>query len=120
MGSSLGIGHGIKKASQQKLIAFIGDSTFFHSGIPALINTVINRSNPLIIILDNRTTAMTGHQPSPGEKIAIEEIVKACGVKNIKVLDPANQKEMIEAVKDFLDKEEVSVIISRHPCLFVK
>ena len=132
MGSSIGIAHGIKKALQrgsgktadQKLIAFIGDSTFFHSGITALINTVFNKSNPLIIIMNNQTTAMTGHQPHPGAPaipngIKIENIVRACGVKNLKVIDPINQKEFIEAIKDFLAKKEVSVIIARRPCVFV-
>ena len=121
MGSSIGIAHGIKKATKQKLITFIGDSTFFHAGIPALINTVFNKSNPLIIIMDNQTTAMTGHQPHPGiGGVSIEEIVKGCGVKNLKVIDPANQAEFIQTVKDFVQKPEVSVIIARHPCIFVK
>ncbi len=125
MGSSVGIAHGIKKATKQKLITFIGDSTFFHAGIPALINTVYNKSNPLIIILDNQTTAMTGHQPHPGapkdkNPIKIEDIVKACGVKNLKVIDPIHQKEFINTVKEFLNKKEVSVIVARRPCKFVR
>ena len=127
MGSSIGIAHGIKKASggRQKLITFIGDSTFFHAGIPALINTVFNKSNPLIIVMDNQTTAMTGHQPHPGapvtpDGIKIEEIVKACGVKNLKVIDPANQAEFVQTIKEFIQKPEVSVVIARHPCIFVK
>jgi len=125
MGSSVGIAHGIKKAAGQKLISFVGDSSFFHAGIPALINTVYNKSNPLVIILDNRTTAMTGHQPHPGapaenKGIKIEDIVLACGVKNLKVIDPINQEEFINTVKEFLDKDEVSVIISRRPCIQIK
>jgi len=125
MGSSVGIAHGIKKATGQKLIAFIGDSTFFHAGIPAVINTVFNKSNPLIIILDNQTTAMTGHQPHPGAPatpngIKIEDIVKACGVKNLRVIDPINQKEFVTAIKEFLEKKEVSVIIARRPCIWIK
>jgi len=121
MGSSIGIAHGIKKVTRQKLITFIGDSTFFHAGIPALINTVFNKSNPLIIILDNQTTAMTGHQPHPGapsegEGLKIEDIVRACGVKNLKIIDPVNTEEMIKTIKEFLEKEEVSVIIARRLC----
>ena len=124
MGSSIGIAHGIKKVTGQKLITFIGDSTFFHAGIPALINTVFNKSNPLIIVMENQTTAMTGHQPHPGAPlvpngIKIEKIVRACGVKNLKIIDPINQQEFINAVKEFLDKSEVSVIIATHPCIFV-
>jgi indolepyruvate ferredoxin oxidoreductase alpha subunit len=120
MGSSIGIAHGVKKTTGQKLITFIGDSTFFHAGIPALINTVFNKSNPLIIILDNQTTAMTGHQPHPGKVIKIENIVRACGIKNLKVIDPINQKEFIQTVKEFLKKDKVSVIIARRPCVFLK
>ncbi|XOB41460.1 MAG: thiamine pyrophosphate-dependent enzyme [Candidatus Nealsonbacteria bacterium] len=125
MGSSIGIAHGIKKVTGQKLITFIGDSTFFHAGIPALINTVFNKSNPLIIVMENQTTAMTGHQPHPGapakpDGIKIEEIVKACGVKNLKVIDPVNQKDFIATIKEFLNKKDVSVIIARHPCVRIK
>lgn len=125
MGSSIGIAHGIKKVSRSKLITFIGDSTFFHAGIPALINTVFNKSNPLIIILENQTTAMTGHQPHPGapavqDGIKIEKICQACGVKNLKVIDPINQEEFANTIKEFLKKEEVSVIIARRPCIQIK
>ena len=133
MGSSIGIAHGIKKAihplkfserklgrASQKVIAFIGDSTFFHAGIPALINTVFNKSNPLIIILNNQTTAMTGHQPHPGapngQGIKIEDIVRACGVKNLKIIDPINFQEMEKTIKEFLESSEVSVIIARRLC----
>ncbi len=124
MGASIGIAHGIKKVTNQKLIALIGDSTFFHAGLPALTNTVFNKSNPLIIIMNNQTTAMTGHQPHPGAPaenngIKIENVVKALGVKNLKVIDPGNQKEMIKTIKDFLAKKEVSVIVARRPCIFV-
>ncbi len=125
MGSSIGIAHGIKKSTNQKLITFIGDSTFFHSGIPALINTVFNKSNPLIIVLNNQTTAMTGLQPHPGAPsvpngIKIENIIKACGVKNWKVIDPINQERFVQVVKNFLNKKEVSVIIARRPCIWIK
>jgi len=125
MGSGIGIGHGIKKSlniskNNQKVIAFIGDSTFFHAGIPALINCVENKSNPLIIILDNRITAMTGHQPRPGLKNHpnIEDIVAGIGVKHLKVINPLNQRELKRTIKNFLSKDEVSVIISRRPCIF--
>ena len=126
MGSSIGVAHGIKKTTAQKLITFVGDSSFFHAGIPALINAVYNKSNPLVIILDNRTTAMTGRQPHPGigktgmgektQEIKIENIVRACGVKNVKTVDSQNIKELEFQIKEFLDKKEVSVIIARHPC----
>jgi indolepyruvate ferredoxin oxidoreductase alpha subunit len=125
MGSSTSVAHGISKMTKQKVICFVGDSSFFHAGIPALINTVFNQSNPLIIIMDNRTTAMTGHQPHPGvgdgRAINIEDIVKACGIKNVKVVDQVeNQKEFEEALKEFLEKDEVSVIIARHTCALLE
>jgi indolepyruvate ferredoxin oxidoreductase alpha subunit len=125
MGSSTSIAHGISKATKQKVICFIGDSSFFHAGIPALINAVFNRSNPLIVILENQTTAMTGHQPHPGvgdgQAVKIEEIVKACGIKNIKVIDQVeNPKEFEEGLKEFLEKDEPSVIIARHICALLE
>lgn len=120
MGSSIGIAHGIKKSTNQKVISFMGDGTFFHSGIEGLINAVYNKSNPLMIVMDNRITAMTGHQPNPGQELKIEEVARACGVKNIKTLDPANIKEFEEAIKDFLEKKEVSVIICKHICALLE
>ncbi len=130
MGSSIGIGHGIKKSTDQKVIAFIGDSTFFHAGIPALVNTVFNKSNPLIIVMDNRITAMTGQQPNPGvgktgmgeptKEIGIEDIARACGVKYAKTIDPARIEELQKTIKDFLKKETASVIVVRRPCIQIK
>jgi len=136
MGSSVGVAHGIKKALEQnggrsrKLIAFVGDSSFFHAGIPALINASSNNSNPLVIIMDNGTTAMTGRQPHPGvgrngmgeerKKIEIEDVVRSFGVKHIKVIDPVMIREFEKTVKDFVKKKEVSVIIARHPCQRLK
>jgi len=124
MGSSIGIAHGIKKATGQKLITFIGDSSFFHSGLPPLINAVFNKSNPLVIILNNETTAMTGHQPHPVSAgivtdIKIENIVRACGVKYVKTIDQVNQDEFAQTVTEFLEKDEISVIVAAHPCKFV-
>jgi indolepyruvate ferredoxin oxidoreductase alpha subunit len=126
MGASEGVVHGIKKTTDQKAIAFIGDSTFFHAGIPALINIVYNKSNPLIMILDNRTAASTGYQPTPGigitgtgektKMIKIEDIVKACGVKNVKVVDSFNVKKMANTIKDFLNRDKISVIVARREC----
>jgi indolepyruvate ferredoxin oxidoreductase alpha subunit len=89
-----------------------------------LLNAVYNNSNPLVIIMNNQITAMTGHQPHPDSAgaehpVAIEKMVEACGVKNIKIIDPGNQEEFIAAIKEFVDKPEVSVIIARRPCKFV-
>lgn len=126
MGASLGIAHGIRKSTNQKVISIMGDGTFFHAGMPALVNSVYNKSNPLIVVLDNRITAMTGHQPNPGmgktlmgdstEELRIEEIAKACGVKNIKVLDPINMQDLEETAKEFLAKDETSLIVCKRIC----
>jgi len=130
MGASMGISHGVSKSSKQKIISIIGDGTFFHAGIPGLINVVYNKSNPLIVVLDNRTTAMTGHQQNPGmgktlmgenaEELEISEIAKSCGVKHIKVLDPINIKELEGAVKEFLQKDEVSIIVCKRICALLE
>jgi indolepyruvate ferredoxin oxidoreductase alpha subunit len=122
MGSSIGVAHGISKSTSQKVICFTGDSSFFHASIPALINTVFNESNPLIIILENQTTAMTGHQPHPGTKgIKILDIVKACGIKNVKEIDQTqNQNEFEETIKEFLEKKEPTVIIAKGECALLK
>jgi len=121
MGSSLGVGHGIKQADpSKKLIAFIGDSTFFHAGMPALVNIVMNDSKPLVIIMDNRTTAMTGQQPNPGQQIDIEGVVRGLGIKNVKTVDPKKGKEFKRAISQFLAKDKACVLIARSPCLFIK
>lgn len=126
MGASEGLVHGIKKTTDQKVIAFLGDSTFFHAGMPGMVNTVFNKSNPLIIVLDNRITAMTGHQPNPGvgytavgeqtKAISIEDIVKAFGIENVKVVDPFAVREMTDTIKEFLNKDTASVIIAKREC----
>lgn len=132
MGAGEGIIHGINISTDQKTIAFIGDSTFFHAGIPALINMVFNKSNPLVIVCDNLTTAMTGEQPHPGtgitgmgeetKVIAIEDIVKACGVNLVKIVDPYNIEETISTIQEFLKSKEPSVVIARRECrlMFVR
>ncbi len=117
MGDSISVAHGIKKVSKQKVIAFIGDSTFLHAGIPGVINACYNKSNPLIIVFDNNVVAMTGHQPRPTVKV--ENILSAAGVKNIEVLDPVTENEKLkQTIKQFLNKSEISAIVCRHPCLY--
>ncbi|OGI12692.1 indolepyruvate ferredoxin oxidoreductase subunit alpha [Candidatus Micrarchaeota archaeon RBG_16_36_9] len=126
MGASEGVGHGIRKATDQKVICFFGDSTFFHAGMTGMVNTVYNKSNPLIIIMDNRITAMTGHQPNPGmgltamgeqtKEISIEGVVKAFGVEDVRVIDPYNVNLMISSIRELLEKDKVSVIIAKREC----
>lgn len=131
MGSSIGIASGMSKATNQKVVALIGDSTFFHAGIPPLINAIHQKANIMVVILDNRITAMTGGQPNPGIPIdgrggeapvvSIEEICIASGSGFVKALDPGDLSNSVEVFKEGLQYEGVSVIISRSPCVvFVK
>jgi len=127
MGSSVGAAAGISHATDQKVIAFIGDSTFFHSGIPGLVNAVHNRHDFLLIVLDNGTTAMTGHQPHPGVKpappgyggvsIDIKDVVQSLGVEKVQVVNPLQYRVALEAVKNAVNDTGVRVIISRAPCI---
>ncbi|RLI92055.1 MAG: indolepyruvate ferredoxin oxidoreductase subunit alpha [Candidatus Altiarchaeales archaeon] len=128
MGASISFHEGFRRVLKGKdVVAVIGDSTFIHSGIPALINSVYNRARGLIIILDNETTAMTGFQDHPGtgktikaeptRKLQLEEICRACGVKFIDVLDPYRDlKKLEELIKLRLRQDELSVIIVRRKC----
>ena len=127
MGSSITTSSGFSKATGKKVISFIGDSTFFHSGLTGLVNAVFNNHDFTVVILDNGTTAMTGHQPHPGVdmnqlglagygRVSIEEMVRAAGVKNVTVIEPFKIKKSIEAVKKSLEHKGVSVIISREIC----
>lgn len=127
MGSSISSACGFSRATDQKVIAFIGDSTFFHSGITGLVNAVYNNHNLTLVILDNGTTAMTGHQPHPGvdmaalqiqgyNRISIEAIVKAVGVQHVTIVHPFKVKKSITAIKEALAFEGVSVIISQETC----
>ena len=127
MGSSIGTGCGFSKVTGKKTISIIGDSTFFHSGIPGLVNAVFNNHNFTVVILDNGTTAMTGHQPHPGvdmtqknldgfNRISIEDMVRAAGVSHVSVIKPFQVKKSIEKVKEALAFEGVSVIIAQEIC----
>ena len=127
MGSSVSSACGFSKATDKKVIAFIGDSTFFHSGLTGLVNAIYNNHDLTLVILDNGTTAMTGHQPHPGVdmsnlklsgygRISIESVVRAMGVEHVSVIKPYKIKKSIEAVKAALDHKGVSVIISQEMC----
>lgn len=128
MGSSVGTACGFSTATDQKVVAFIGDSTFFHSGIPALINGVFNNHDFTLVILDNGTTAMTGHQPHPGvdmtelnmdgyNRVSIEDLVRGAGVGHVAVIRPYNLKKSIAAIRGAVEFPGVSVIISREECV---
>ena len=127
MGSSVSTGCGFSKTIDKPVISFIGDSTFFHSGISGLVNAVFNNHNITLIILDNHITAMTGHQPHPGVdmkalnydgygRVSIESVVRGIGVEHISVIKPYNIKKSIAAVQDAIDHKGVSVIIAQQGC----
>lgn len=109
--------------------AFIGDSTFFASGITGVVNAVYNEANVVICILDNSTTAMTGHQPHPGtgrnmmgnvvDKISIENILKGIGVKFVETVDPLDHKRAVETVQKAVAETGVKAIIFKSPCIAV-
>lgn len=124
MGASISGACGISKASGQKVVSFIGDSTFFHSGMTGVINAVFNKHNFTLVILDNGTTAMTGHQPSAAADttgtdmvhIDLKQAIQGLGVGHVQVITPKNIAKAREAVRSALDYEGFSVIISREPC----
>ncbi len=130
MGSSIGIASGMSKATKQKIISLIGDSTFFHAGIPPLINAVHQKANIMLVILDNKITAMTGGQPNPsipidgwGEEapaVSIAELTRATGAGYVRVINPEHINEAVQVFKEALQYEGVSVIISRSPCIMLK
>jgi indolepyruvate ferredoxin oxidoreductase, alpha subunit len=127
MGSSVGTSCGFSQVTDKKVISYIGDSTFFHSGIPGLVNAVFNNHNFTLVILDNGITAMTGHQPNPGVdmsqmnlegygRISIENVVKALGVEHVAKIRPFRVKKSINTIKEALAFKGVSVIISEEMC----
>lgn len=127
MGASIGVAHGARKVGiQQKNVAVLGDSTFFHTGMPALLNTAYNRSDVVTIILDNRTTAMTGHQENPatGKNLAgdpairvdFEALAHAMGIQNTFLIDPYKLDETETAIRQALQTEGPSVIVAERAC----
>ncbi len=131
MGASIGHAMGLDKALGKealgKVVAVIGDSTFLHSGITSLLNVVYNKGAVTLIILDNRTTAMTGRQDHPGtgftlkgeetSRVDLVKLSKALGVKHVKVVDPYQLASAERVIKREVRRPEPSVIISRAPCI---
>ena len=128
MGASVGNAHGLAKAGYEgKVAAVLGDSTFFHSGITGLLNIVYNKGCSTVIVLDNRITAMTGHQDNPGtgktlmgeETIAtrVEAIAAGLGVHRVRTVDPYNLDETYNIIKEELESDEPSVVVSCRPCV---
>lgn len=134
MGASVSALHGYNKArgaeAEKKSVAVIGDSTFMHSGVTGLIDIAYNATNSVVIILDNSITGMTGHQQNPttgynikGDPAAavnLEELCHAVGINRVQVVDPYDLKQTMSVIKEELEAEEPSVVISRRPCALLK
>lgn len=131
MGASIGVLHGMSLAKiPENRVCTIGDSTFFHSGMPPLANMVHNGSRGVVVIMDNSTTAMTGHQDHPGmewqvtkqrpaKKIEIEPLVRALGVEKVKTVNAFNVKEVKRGFEECLEFDGPSVLITKGECIFV-
>ena len=128
MGAGLGIAQGINHLEKDRsCFAFVGDSTFFASALPGVVNAVYNQAEFTLVVLDNSTTAMTGHQPHPGtgrtmmgnvvDKISIENILRGIGVTEVVTVNPLNLAEAVEAVRKTADLPGVKAIIFRSPCI---
>ena len=137
MGAGITLASGFYHAYHQDendvpIVATMGDSTFYHSGPASLLNAVYNKARFVLVIMDNEITAMTGMQPTPGsgitaegskgEKISLEELIKGCGVRWIKTIDPYDVENLIVLLKEarkYTQKRDggIAVIIARHPCL---
>jgi len=127
MGASLGVGSGMSLFNKErKIVMFLGDSTFFHAGIPGIINALYNKHNVTLILLPNGTTAMTGHQEHPGtgrnfsevtEAMSIKNILESLGVKDITEVDTYMQNKLKDTVTKAINTEGFSVVIAKHPCM---
>ena len=128
MGASIATVHGVDLAKVKgRTAAVIGDSTFFHSGIAPLINLVSNASSSTVIVVDNRITAMTGHQPHPGSgmtitgeavpEVKIDAIARAVGIKKVDVINPFEFDKLLETIRDHTDSNEPSLIVAQYPCV---
>ncbi len=130
MGAGITVAQGLHVIEPDAVnFAFIGDSTFFASGITGIINAVYNNTDIVIIILDNSTTAMTGHQPHPGtgtnmmrvavDSVSIEKVLEGCGVKSIQTINPLDLSASVDAVKTASEYKGVSAIVFRSPCIAI-
>jgi indolepyruvate ferredoxin oxidoreductase alpha subunit len=114
---------------QERHVALIGDSTFFHTVIPALLNVAYNRSNVITIILDNRTTAMTGHQANPGtgqtlqgqetKEIEIEPLVRTLGIDRVVTLDAYDVDAIEKTLKEWMKQDGPAVLVAKHACVLL-
>ncbi|ALV63496.1 Indolepyruvate oxidoreductase subunit IorA [Thermococcus sp. 2319x1] len=125
MGASLGIAHGVQHSAEERVVALVGDSTFFHAALPGIVNAIRNNSKMTLIILDNAVTAMTGQQAHPGspkkvnpyeKRIDIESVLRGLGVEKIVVIDSFQARKNIGKLREALKYDGLSVVISRGDC----
>ncbi len=126
MGACLGVAAGMQYAAQEKVIAMIGDSTFWHAGMPGLVNAIHHGDDLTLVILDNEVTAMTGQQPNPGrdynaggqaaKPLVLEEVIKAMGITDITIVDPYQVKAAVSPMREALTRKGPNIIISRRAC----
>jgi indolepyruvate ferredoxin oxidoreductase alpha subunit len=122
MGGAFGLANGFAHVLEAPVVAHLGDSTFFHSGIPPMINAVYNKANVTMVVLDNSTTGMTGFQPHPGATgdvaldIKIEDIARASGVKFVEVVDAFDLPKLIDVLEKAIKYKGPSVIVARRLC----
>ncbi|MCP3889066.1 MAG: indolepyruvate ferredoxin oxidoreductase [Desulfobulbaceae bacterium] len=129
MGASTGVGSGLSLFNnERKVVAFLGDSTLFHAGLPGIVNAVFNQHNLTLIVMENGTTAMTGHQDNPAsgknfnqpsETIPIRKLLEGLGVQSIYETDTYKQKELSGLVKKAIGEECFNVVIAKHPCMLL-
>ena len=127
MGASPGIGSGLSLLNPSRnVVVFLGDSTFYHAGLPGVINSVFNQHGITLIVMENGTTAMTGHQDhaaagknfnGPTDKIPVRQVLEGLGVKHIYEVDTYQQSKLTGLVKEAVANPEFSVVIARHPCM---
>jgi len=127
MGHSNGTAAGLGLYNEtRKIVAFLGDSTFYHAGLPGIVNSIFNKHSHTLVIMDNGTTAMTGHQNHPGtgrnfyeltERLPIRKVLEGLGVKHIAEVDTYRQDKLKDAVVEAMEKDEFSVVIAKHPCM---
>ncbi len=128
MGGGVSMAHGMDKANEpKKVVGIVGDSTFFHSGITGLLDIAYNKGSSTIIVVDNRTTAMTGHQDHPGTgktlmgentvEASISDIGKACGIKRVREIHPYDLDATQKVLNEEMDSDEPSLVVSVAPCI---
>ncbi len=125
MGSGFGLANGIARGQNGPVIGHLGDSTFFHSGIPAMINAVFNKTKITMVVFDNSATSMTGFQPHPGAPgageigIKIEDVARACNVKFVEVVNTFDLKQTTETIERAIRFDGPAVVVSRGACVIL-